>query len=112
MRDGVIPALNAARTAFNFPCVKGATTASAPRLSEPSWETGSFLPRRFCSAVTAASSRSSSSSVSRLIAFGRSVGKICRDGVLMIAGVDDDRFVDGGKSEFSDDGGSWGGADK
>jgi hypothetical protein len=28
MREGVTPALNAARTAFNFPCVKGASAIS------------------------------------------------------------------------------------
>jgi hypothetical protein len=94
IRDGVTPALKAARTAFNFPCVKGTAIASTFLLREFSSETRSFLPRRFCSASTAASNRSSSWSPSCLIAFDRSAGRTCRDEVWVIAGDDDGRFAD------------------
>lgn len=59
MRDGVTPALKAARTAFNCPRVKEGGTSTC-RLRELPSETGIFLQRRFCSASTAASNRSSS----------------------------------------------------
>jgi hypothetical protein len=42
----VTPALKAARTAFNCPCVKEGRT-STWRLREFTSETGIFLPRRF-----------------------------------------------------------------
>jgi len=71
--EGVTPALKAARTAFNFPCVKGTAAATSTRcLREISVE--SFLPRRFCSAMTADSNCSSSWSSSCLTAFGKSAG--------------------------------------
>src|SRR6516162_2968370 len=60
IREGVTPALKAARTAFNMPCVKGTETASTFLSREISSEAGSFLPRRFRSESTAASNRSSS----------------------------------------------------
>ena len=69
--DGVMPALKAARTAFNFPCVKG----TAPLRSV--W-VGWFLPRLLCSASTAENNWSSSLSSRCLIAFVRSLGKTCR----------------------------------
>jgi len=58
--DGVIPALKAARTAFNFPWAKETSISSTLFLHERSYEAASFLPRRFCSASTAASNRSNS----------------------------------------------------
>jgi hypothetical protein len=47
---------------------------------------GGFLQRRCCSAVTAACSWSSSSSLRCLIAAGRSLGRICRDDVVGLGG--------------------------
>ena len=82
MRDGVIPALKAARTAFNFPLVNGSGASSTRRLREPSSRAGDFLPRRCCSAEATATNWSSSASVSRLIAFGRSLGRMCRTAAL------------------------------
>jgi hypothetical protein len=79
IRDGVTPALKAARTAFSFPCGKGTAKDFICRLRELSWDTDSFLPRRFCSATTAESNRSSSLSASCCIAFRRSAGKAYRD---------------------------------
>ena len=76
--DGEMPALKAARTAFNFPCVKGTAMASTLRLREFSAGTGGFLPRRCCSASAAESNRSRSWSSSRLIALGRSFGRTRR----------------------------------
>jgi len=76
--DGVMPALKAARTAFNFPCVKGTAITSIHRLGKPSSEFGRFLPRRFCSASTAENNWSSSLSSSCLIAFVRSLGRTYR----------------------------------
>jgi hypothetical protein len=52
-----MPALKAARTAFNFPCVKGTAAASAFFLRELSPDIESFLPRRLCSATTAETNR-------------------------------------------------------
>jgi len=83
IREGVTPALNAARTAFNFPCVNGTAAASTFLLRGLSSEAGSFLPRRFSSASTAASNRSSSWSLRCLTALARSLGKICRDEVFV-----------------------------
>ena len=77
--DGVTPALKAARTAFNFPCVKGtAATASTPSLRETA---ASCFPRRFCSTMTADSNWSSSWSLSCLTAFGKSAGRMWREGI-------------------------------
>jgi CobQ/CobB/MinD/ParA nucleotide binding domain len=79
--DGVTPALKAARTAFNFPCVKGtAATASTPSLRETA---ASCFPRRFCSAMTADSNWSSSWSLSCLTAFGKSAGRTWREGIAL-----------------------------
>jgi hypothetical protein len=78
MRDGVIPALKAARTAFNFPLVNKSGTSSTRRLRGLSSNAGGFLPRRRCSAVAAVINWFSSASVSLLIAFGRSLGRTCR----------------------------------
>jgi hypothetical protein len=78
IRDGVIPALKAARTAFNFPLVNGSGTSSTRRLRELSSKPGGFLPRRCFSAKAAVTNWSSSASVSRLIAFGRFLGRTCR----------------------------------
>ena len=83
MRDGVIPALKAARTAFNFPLVSGSGTSSTRRLRGLSSEAGGFLPRRFCSAEATATNWSSSASVSRFIAFGRSLGRMCRTAAVL-----------------------------
>jgi hypothetical protein len=62
--------------AFIFPSVNGAATDFTCRFRAS--KVGLFVPRRFCSAVTASSSWSSSASVSCLTAAGRSRGKICR----------------------------------
>jgi hypothetical protein len=75
IRDGVIPALKAARTAFNFPLVNESGTSSNRRLRGLSSKAEGFLPRRRCSAKAAATNGSSSGSVSRFIAFGRSLGR-------------------------------------
>ena len=64
--------------AFIFEVVKGTATASTRRLREGSSDTGDFLPRRFCSASTAATNRSNSRSSSCLSALGRSLGRMCR----------------------------------
>ena len=50
--DGVTPALKAARTAFNFPCVKETAAGTSTRRVR-GFLARSFLPRRFCSAITA-----------------------------------------------------------
>lgn len=73
---GFIPALKAARTALIFEGVKARPTKSACRL--PGAGLPGFLPRRFCSASAAASSRSSSSSLSCFRALGKSLGNTCR----------------------------------
>jgi ferredoxin len=79
--DGVTPALKAARTAFNFPCVKGtAATASMPSLRETA---ASCFPRRFCSTMTVDSNWSSSRSLSCLTAFGKSAGRTWREGIAL-----------------------------
>jgi hypothetical protein len=79
--DGVTPALKAARTAFNFPCVKGtAATTSTACLRETA---ASFFPRCFCSAMTADSNWSSSWSSSCLTAFGKSAGRTWRGGIAL-----------------------------
>src|SRR5271165_829579 len=95
--DGETPALKAARTAFNFPCVKGRATASTRRLREISFDTGGFLPRRCCSASATESNRSRSWSSSRLIALGRSLGRTNRsEGAVeasVVAGEGEGRFT-------------------
>jgi hypothetical protein len=79
--EGVTPALKAARTAFNFPWVKGtAATASTPSLRETA---ASCFPRRFCSTMTADSNWSSSWSLSCLTAFGKSAGRTWREGIAL-----------------------------
>jgi len=87
MRDGVIPALKAARTALNFPLVNGSGISSTRRIRGLSPKAGGFLPRRCCSAEAAASNWSSSASVSRLMAFGRSLGRTWR-AAAFLAGDD------------------------
>ena len=82
IRDGVIPALKAARTAFNLPLVNKSGTSSTRRLRGLSSNAGGFLPRRRCSAVAAVINWSSSASVSLLIAFGRSLGRTRRTAAL------------------------------
>ena len=96
-----MPALKAARTAFNFHCVNGRTT-STRRDSEILG--ASLLPRRFCSAMTADSNWSSSWSLRCLTAFGKSAGRMWRDGfalgvVSMVAGKDPDGSELRGASE-------------
>jgi hypothetical protein len=76
IRVGVIPALNAARTAFNRPRVKEARGKSRA-LSGVGLSLGSCLPLRLISAHAAVMSRSSSSSPRYLIAFAKSLGKTC-----------------------------------
>jgi hypothetical protein len=87
MRDGVMPALKAARTALICPRVNEAVRISACRLSvdEDRFGTdssdafartvGGALPRRFVSSIDAVMSMSSSLSVSCLTALGRSLGR-------------------------------------
>ena len=90
MCDGVIPALKAARTAFSFPDVKATGTDSACRLRGLLPDAGTFLPRRFCSAITTENNRSRSRSSSRLIALAKSRGRICRgDEVGSVLGDED-----------------------
>jgi len=84
MRDGVIPALKATRTALSFPDVKAMGTGSACRLRGLLCDTATFLPRRFCPASTAESNRSRSRSLSRLIALAKSLGRICGNGVAVV----------------------------
>ena len=74
---GVTPALKAARTAFCLPIVK-VTAGNSVRLLSV-FDGSGFLPRRCCSAVTAASSWSSSWSLRCWIAAGRSLRRMCRD---------------------------------
>src|SRR5690242_21288578 len=57
--DSVTPALKAARTAFNFPCVKGTAAGASTRRARGEIAAGSFLPRRFCSPITVDSNWSS-----------------------------------------------------
>ena len=79
--DGVTPALKAARTAFSFPCVKVTEGTTSTRRAREILA-GSFLPRRFCSAITADSNWLSSWSSRYLIAFGKSAGRTWREGAL------------------------------
>ena len=62
IRDGVTPALKAARTALIFAWGNETAAALTGRFGEVSADTAGFLPRRSCSASTAASNRSSSPS--------------------------------------------------
>jgi hypothetical protein len=98
IRDGVMPALKAARTAFSFPDVKAVGASTCCRLRGLLLDE-IFLPRRFCSASTAESNRSRSRSSSRLIALVKSLGKICRgDEVAVVAlGTEDEDGFPGGK---------------
>jgi hypothetical protein len=92
-----LPALNAARTAFNLPCVKGTSAMSTFRrffiggdsmfvklgrtskrrrgLCEPVSTPGGILPRRFISSSIAACIKSYSPSVRCFTALGRSLGR-------------------------------------
>jgi hypothetical protein len=92
--DGVTPALKAALTGFNFPSVSWTGTTFACRCREILSESGRFLPRRFCSARMTESNRSISSSRRALTAFAKSLGKICRGEVLVIARDDEGAFTD------------------
>ena len=81
IREGVMPALKAARTAFTCPRVNESATASGCHLGEglEGLSVGEDrLPLRFASASATASSRSSSSSSRCLTALGRSLGRTCR----------------------------------
>lgn len=92
IREGVTPALNAARTAFTCPRVSECGVVSARLWRRLSANTGVCLPRRFCSVRTAVSSRSKSRSSRCLIALGKSLGKTCRcNGELA-----DEDFAEGG----------------
>jgi hypothetical protein len=91
----VIPALKAARTAFNFPLVSVSGASSTRRLRGPSSKPGGFLPRRCCSTEATATNWSSSASVSCFIAFGKSLGRTCRTAAV-VAG-DDGGGVAGGE---------------
>jgi len=98
MREGVTPALNAARTAFNLPCVKGASETSTCCRFLVSGRTSNrlckvcksvstprgVLPRRFISSRVAACRKSNSPSLRCLRALGRSFGKICRGGAVSV----------------------------
>ena len=107
IRDGVTPALNAARTAFNFPCARGTSAMSTFRrfliggdcsfvklgrtsnrcrnvcksVSTPS----GVLPRRFISSRVAACRKSNSPSLKCLTALGRFLGRTCRCGAVSVA---------------------------
>ena len=85
MRDGVIPALKAARTAFSFPDVKATGTNSTCRLRGLLPDAGTFSPRRFCSASTAESNRSRSRSSSRLTVLAKSLGRMCGNEVAVVS---------------------------
>jgi len=99
MRDGVMPALKAARIAFSFPDVKAIGVASTCCRLRGFLPDGTFLPRRFCSASMAESNRSRSRSSSRLTALAKSLGKICRaDEVAVVAlAIGDEGRVPGKK---------------
>ena len=83
--DGLMPALNAARTALICPRVNESVANSALsfdddrfRSSDGSfWRLGGKLPRRFASSTAAVISRSNSVSVRCLTALGRSLGRTC-----------------------------------
>jgi hypothetical protein len=62
IRDGVTPALKAARTALIFAWVNETATAFTRRRGEASADIAGFPPRRSCSRSTAAGNRSSSRS--------------------------------------------------
>jgi len=102
IRDGVMPALKAARTAFTWPRVSATSGMSTlrrrglpvadDRFVSKSGRTlnrwrkacksvstpGGILPRRFISSSVAACSKSNSPSLKYLTALGRSFGKIYR----------------------------------
>lgn len=94
--EGLTPALKAARTALNFPGVNETGAASRGRLVDIFPSDGGFLPRRSCSAVTAAISCSSSWSLRCLIAAGKSLGKTWRGDEAALSAVDVGG-LDGGK---------------
>src|SRR5450830_587667 len=60
IRDGLTPALKAARTAFNFPRAKGGATSLVRCLREGSSDTESFLPPLACRSASAAATNRSS----------------------------------------------------
>jgi hypothetical protein len=99
MRDGVTPALKAARTALSFPGVNATGMGSLCRLRGPLSGTGISLPRLFCSTSTAESNRSRSRSSSRPIASAKLLGKMCRgDEVALVAvGIGDEDGSSGSK---------------
>ena len=100
MREGLIPALKVARTAFTWPCVNATSGSSGCRRSDdisvaidgfdarspaPIWVAGRIsgalvvsLPRRCSSCRVAASSLSSSRSSNCWSALERSLGSTCR----------------------------------
>jgi hypothetical protein len=106
MREGVTPALKAARTAFNFPCVKGTSVISTclrffvggdctfiklGRMSNRWREVcksastpWGVLPRRFSSSRVVACRKSNSPSLRCLMALGRFLGRTCRGGAVSV----------------------------
>jgi hypothetical protein len=115
IREGVTPALNAARTAFTFPCVKGIVASTfrgflvgvdrfvglgrtsnrwrkvCKSVSTPS----GVLPRRFISSRVTACRKSNSPSLKCFKALRRSFGKICRCGAVSVAASVAWNFVGG-----------------
>ena len=85
--EGLTPALKAERTALNFPGVNETGAVSTGRLLGVFAGEGGFLPRRCCSAITAAISCSSSWSLRCLIAAGKSLGKTCRGDEAALSAV-------------------------
>jgi hypothetical protein len=122
IREGVTPALNAARTAFNFHCVKGTSGISTClrllvrdgrffKLGRTSnrWRKvcksvstpGGFLPRRFISSIVVACRKPNSLSLKCLIALGRFLGRTCRGcavSVVAFAAGDAEAVVVGNRS--------------
>jgi hypothetical protein len=97
IKDGLMPALNAARTALICPRVNVTAAISVCRAFFVPAErfgtgasAGGDLPRRFASSREAVMSKSSSRSVRRLTAAGRSLGKMYR-----CSDIDEICFVDG-----------------
>ena len=106
IRERVTPALNAARTAFNFPCAKRGASAISTCLRLLVWDAcffksrralnrlrkvcksvstpSGFLPRRFISSRVAACRKSNSTSLKCFMALGRSLGRTCRCGSLSV----------------------------
>jgi hypothetical protein len=100
IRDGVMPALKAARTALTCPRVNETATGSGCRFAGGLSVGMDHLPLRFASASATASNRSSSSSSRCLTALGRSLGKTCRGEEAAAASsvgfaIDETYFIDG-----------------